>query len=837
MRLSFSNRLGLVTLGVSALILILTGVAAFRLVTSENHDFLVGKVFPLLETGLNRNNTQLRAFIKAQNAQFQTLVEIWFAENGMALARGLAEELLPHAENFDYDGIAAILQRELRQNPKVMGVFATLGDRDQRSAGTCDGTGVQIFRDQAKSDFAEVKVTVCLSSAILDKTFVEIDNDMNIALQDTGNIHTALLAEAAQQLQNTQTIGAARLGYWLVIIGAGGFVTLCFFLLFIVRRLMATLAVLEEQSQLILNSASDGIVGMGGDGRTIFINPAVVSLLGYTAKELLGQPLHNLAHYAYSNGHEHLIEDCPVLQTTQDGRPQKITDDILWRKDGTPIPVEYTTTPMIQAGELVGAVMVFRDVSEQRATAMALYEANKEQQAIFDAASIGISFIQNRVIQKGNRQFYQLLGYDQTELIGQTTYCLYPDAKSYEEVGLAYADLDRGEIHQRIQEIRRKDGSLFWCRMSGSAIVPGDLSRGVVWALADVTQEHEAMASLRHGKAMAESAAKMKADFLANMSHELRTPMNAIIGLSHLILDTELTPRQQDCLQRIHDASQSLLGILNNLIDLSRIEAGRMTLDQRAFSLTTVLNAVASDVVKRSHSKGLKFSLVVDLAVPDDLIGDSSSLEKILINLTDNAVKFTELGEVSLQVGVREESDRNLLLHFAVRDTGLGLTEEQQHQLFQNFSQMEAATTRRFAGIGLGLVISKLLAELMGGEMGVDSVPGQGSTFWFTVRLDRGPTKTPAHLKTTSQLLDQVPAAVIVTLPEVVDMEQVKVIRAKLATRLAEEDFEANRIFETNASLLRASLKDEDYRELEDGIRHLDFEKALSVLTRTDKRS
>ena len=142
------------------------------------------------------------------------------------------------------------------------------------------------------------------------------------------------------------------------------------------------------------------------------------------------------------------------------------------------------------------------------------------------------------------------------------------------------------------------------------------------------------------------------------------------------------------------------------------------------------------------------------------------------------------------------------MLHFAVRDTGLGLTEEQQQQLFQNFSQMEASTTRRFAGIGLGLVISKLLAELMGGEMGVDSVPGQGSTFWFTVRLDRSPTKTPIHLKTTSQLLDQVPAAVIVTPPEVVDMEQVKVIRAKLATRLAEEDFEANRIFEINASLL-----------------------------------
>ena len=342
--------------------------------------------------------------------------------------------------------------------------------------------------------------------------------------------------------------------------------------------------------------------------------------------------------------------------------------------------------------------------------------------------------------------YYRTLGYEPGEL---------DDLAEHHFVALMHEE-DRAIILPIIQKkmetqgaydlefrMRAKDGRYKWIRSRGKVVArdaDGHPTRAVGTA-SDLSAIKQTELLLREAKEQAEAGSRAKSTFLANMSHEIRTPMNAVIGMTHLALKTNLTPTQRNYLQKTLSSSQHLLGILNDILDVSKIEAGKLVIENNEFKLEEPLGNVADQLNDLIGAKGLELVFDVSPDVPQNLIGDPLRLGQILLNLSSNAVKFTEQGEISVMVRTRRRTDNDVTLHFAVSDTGIGLSEEQKGLLFTSFQQADNSTTRKYGGTGLGLAISKRLVEMMGGEIGVESEAGRGSTFWFTANFALSQTR------------------------------------------------------------------------------------------------
>ena len=333
-----------------------------------------------------------------------------------------------------------------------------------------------------------------------------------------------------------------------------------------------------------------------------------------------------------------------------------------------------------------------------------------------------------------NSRFCDILGYSQEELLGCTLeQTIHPEDRAAEQSRLSR--LINREIDNYSIEIRqiRKDGSLVWVNLTKSLVCgPNGEPKYLVGVVEDVTAKREAQ-ELRRERDLVQAASRAKSQFLANMGHEIRTPMNAVMGLSRLALKTELNQKQREYLEKICSASRTLLTIINDILDFSKIEAGKVELEKTELSLQEVLGNISDMHHLKAQEKGLDFKVRLDPGLPRKLLGDPLRLTQVLNNLIGNAIKFTRHGEIVVRVKPAAQEEGAVAVSFRVEDTGIGITAEQMERIFTPFSQADSSTTRQFGGTGLGLSISRQLVELMGGELTVQSVPGAGSTFAFTV--------------------------------------------------------------------------------------------------------
>jgi PAS domain S-box-containing protein len=341
-----------------------------------------------------------------------------------------------------------------------------------------------------------------------------------------------------------------------------------------------------------------------------------------------------------------------------------------------------------------------------------------------------------------NPAFLRLMGYESRKaVLGKNIHNLVhhtlPDGPPYppEECPLVYALLNGKRLHAPDELLWRADGTSLAVEMWSYPVIHEGELRGSVVTFLDVTERKRAEQALHRAKEEAEAANRAKSEFLANMSHEIRTPMNGILGMTALALETELNPEQREYLGMVKSSGESLLTLLNDILDLSKIEAGKFELDSSDFSIENCIEETLQPLTISAQQKGVELVWNIAADVPNIVCGDPTRLRQVLINLTGNALKFTSQGEVAIHVSCDSPRDENFLIHFMVSDTGIGISQENQKKIFSAFSQADMSTTRRFGGTGLGLSISERLVKLMGGRIWVESEEGKGSRFHFQVLL------------------------------------------------------------------------------------------------------
>ncbi len=380
------------------------------------------------------------------------------------------------------------------------------------------------------------------------------------------------------------------------------------------------------------------------------------------------------------------------------------------------------------------------EVAKHKQTAAALRESEKRYRALFENSADALLTMDEQAILDCNATTLKMFDYaSKEEFLRLSPAQLSPqqqpsgaDSKTATDQKIAEA-LQKG-VTQYDWVHRRRNGEDFVAEVSLTSIESGD-SKLLLATVRDVTEHRKAQEELRHAKEAAEAATKAKSDFLASMSHEIRTPMNGVIGMTGLLLDTPLTPEQREYARIVRNCGNALLMIINDILDFSKIESGKMSIEPMTFNLRQAVEEVTDLLLADADEKGIELIVRYAPKTPSRVVGDPGRIRQVLTNLIGNSIKFTEKGHVLVTVESEEQDEQHVSLRLSVEDTGIGIPAEKLGALFQRFSQVDASATRRYGGTGLGLAISRELVELMGGTIGVKSQPGQGSTFWFKLRL------------------------------------------------------------------------------------------------------
>jgi PAS domain S-box-containing protein len=483
----------------------------------------------------------------------------------------------------------------------------------------------------------------------------------------------------------------------------------------------------------IVESSADAIIGTNLDGTILSWNQGAEALYGYTETEMIGNMASALAPPELSE------ETQQLLNQVERGVRVSPFETVRRRKDGARADVSLAVSPIRDAaGSVIGAAGIARDISSQKLAAQVLAETEVRYRELFEEShDLVFTHDVEGNFTSLNRAGQQVCGYCLEEILKMNA----RDLLTPESAELVRGWIDRyhpNEPHgTREVGVLAKDGRTLILEVSISTLYREGRPVGVLGIARDVSARKRAEEALLKAKEGAVAGSRAKSEFLANMSHEIRTPMNGIIGLTNLTLETKLTSEQREYLGMVRYSAGSLLGIINDILDFSKIEAGKFDLELVAFNLRENLQATTKAFALRAEEKGLKLACEVSAVIPERIVGDPARLRQIVVNLLGNAIKFTSLGEVTLQVESEFCDDEYVLVHFVVIDTGVGIPQAKHKVIFEAFSQADGATTRKFGGTGLGLAISTHLVEKMGGRIWVESAEGLGSRFHFTARLGR----------------------------------------------------------------------------------------------------
>jgi PAS domain S-box-containing protein len=509
----------------------------------------------------------------------------------------------------------------------------------------------------------------------------------------------------------------------------------------------------RERLVRIFGAVNSGLVLQNARGEIEECNFAAERILGLTRDQMMGRTSFDPRWHALNeDGSPCPPEQHPAVVTLRTGAPVRSYLMDVGRGDGKRVWISVNTEPLrAPDGGMQAVVVSFEDITARRQAEAAVRESEERFRNAFEFAGIGMAIVGiDGSWRRVNRALCEIVGYTEEALLRQTFQAItHPDdlTSDMEHVRELIAG-ERG-FYRMAKRYFHRDGHTVWINLTASLVrKPGGEPLHFISQIEDITERKRLADSLAEARDQALTASRLKSEFLANMSHEIRTPMNGIIGMAGLLMDTKLSAEQRDIGQVIAGSAESLLSIINDILDFSKIEAGKLRIEAAEFELRPVVEETLSLLAPRAHEKSVELAFDFDPALAVTLRGDAGRIRQVITNLVGNAVKFTEQGEVVVRVRRLREHAGRTAFRIEVTDTGVGIPHEMQPRLFQAFVQADGTTTRKFGGTGLGLAISRQLIELMTGQIGFESEPDRGSTFWIELELPH--VATPATAKWTA---------------------------------------------------------------------------------------